>query len=327
MKQALRLAAMLVALVLVALGSAAPASAAGNGRVGDFKFKAMEVRLDNAAGKQAWRQVTKRTKVFLVDGKGNRRAADVNELTRGARIVGKKVKDGKLRSVTLREKGATGSADCSFDSDSDDGDKVTSDDSFDCSNDYDDGDTDSDSDCSYDSSKDGPNNDWSMDASWDCSYSESTDGDKDVLDWDCSYSASAGGYYDVDGGDVDADLDFDCSWSGAASDTALWDCKFLPGQFGFRCVSAELKQEFEYVVDTANMQIVGGMDFQKDVVDEDTDEGESGCTGDATAGYDCSFDGEAGDGECDTDWSFDTSGEGREGDVSGSMSYSCSWDN
>lgn len=327
MKQVPRFAAVLVALMLVALGSAAPASAASKGRVGDFKAKAMEVRLDSGSGDKAWRKVTNSTKVFLVDAKGNRHAADANELTRGARIVGKKVEAGKVRSITLQERGATGSADCSFDSDDEDGDDVTTDDSFDCSNDYDDGDTDTDSDCSYDSSKDGPDNDWSMDASWDCSYSESTDGDEDGLDWDCSYSASAGGYFDVDGGDVDADLDFDCSWSGAVSDAALWDCKFLPGQFGFRCVSSELNQEFEYVVDTANMQIVGGMDFQQDVVNEDTDEGESGCTGDATSGYDCSFDGEAGIGDCDSDWSFDSSGEGREGDLSGDMSYSCSWDN
>lgn len=327
MKTLLRLVVMLTAIGVALAGS--PASAgAGPDRVGGFRAKTMTVRLDKTAGADRWRQVTKATDVYLRNKAGNRRRADVNELTRGARVVASRVVDGKVRSVTLQEKPATGSADCSFDSADDDGDKVTDDDSFDCSNDYDDGTVDTDSDCSYDSSRDGTANDWSMDASWDCSFSEINDRDEDEggLDWDCSYSASAGGYKDVDGGDTDADLDFDCSWSGAATTSALWDCAFLPGVMGFKCVSTQLNQDFAYTIDLEDMAIEGGMDFQRDVAAGSSGEDGVVCSGTAADGYDCSVDGESGTGDCMVDWSFDKSAATRAGDVSGSLSYSCSWD-
>ncbi len=327
MKVWLRAVAVFAALCLTLTTSPATAAGSRPDRVGDFKQKVLKVRIDKAGGADRWRTVTPRTKVFLVDKAGNRRRADVDELVRGARVIGKRIVDGRVRSIALRERPATGSADCSFDSTEDDDDKVTEGDSFSCSNDYDDGTVDTDSDCSYDSSTDGVANDWSMDTSWDCSYSEYADGDADGLDWDCSFSASADRYSDVDGGDADADLDFDCSWSGAGTDSALWQCRFMPGVLGFKCVSRQLQQEFEYTIDPTDMAFEGGFDYQRDVIDEDTNVDDGvGCSGNAADGYDCSVDGEYGAGDCFVDWSFDRSRAAEDGDVSGSLSYSCSWD-
>lgn len=324
-----RVVAVLIALSLALLGSTATAAGGKADRVGDFRPKAMKVRIDKADGADRWRQVTASTRVFVVDKAGDRTRADVDELVRGARIVGSRVRAGEVRAITLRELAATGSTDCSFDSSDDDGDSVTDDESFDCSLDYDDGTVDTDTDCSYDSSRDGGVGDWSMDASWDCSYSETDDRDEDEggLDWDCSYSASAGGSQDAWGGDADADLDFDCSWNGASTDSVLWDCRFQPGVLGFTCVSKQLNQEFGYTIDVEDMAIDGGMDFQRDVVGEETSGADGvGCSGSAADGYDCSVDGEAGTGDCTVDWSFDRSRATRDGDVSGSLSYSCSRD-
>lgn len=322
-----RIVAVGAALCMAFGGATAATASEASDRVGDFRPKAAKVRIDKAPGQVRWAEVTADTRVIVVDKAGNRTRTDVDDLVRGARVVGKRVVEGKLSRITLQERAATGAVDCSFDSSTDD-DSVSEDDSFECSHDYDDGVVDTDTDCSYDSSRDGEANDWSMDASWDCSFSEDSDRDDDgALDWDCSYSASAGGYQDADGGDADADLDFDCSWSGASTDSALWDCKFLPGVLGFRCVSAQLSQEFTYTINIDEMAIEGGMDFQRDVVAEETtgDDG-VGCSGSAADGYDCSVDGEVGTGDCTVDWSFDRSRATREGDVSGSLSYSCSWD-
>ncbi|MFC6287843.1 hypothetical protein ACFP3Q_09780 [Nocardioides sp. GCM10027113] len=321
-----RIVASVAVLCLLVAGQPAVAGGGKPDRVGDVRERAMKVRVDKAGGKSRWVEVTKRTRVILKNTRtGERTRQDVNELARGAKVLGKRVVDGRLARVVLKEM-PTGNADCSFDSSEEDGDDVTEDTSFDCSLDYDDGDTATDTDCSYDSSADGPANDWSMDTSWDCSYSEDSEGDADGLDWDCSYSASAGGSEEAGGGDVDADFDFDCSWSGAGTDAPLWDCTFLKGVMGFRCVSAELDQQFEYVLDSETMRFDGGFDFQSDLVDEDTDDNGAGCAGNAADGYECSFDGEAGQGDCGLDWDFDSSRGSREGDVSGSMSYSCSWD-
>lgn len=326
MKLTSRLVAMLAVLCLVAWG-APVASAASADRIGDVRVGAEKVRIDGKNGKDRYRAVTPRTKVYLVNRAGERRAADVNQLARGAKILGKRVDGRELVAVTLAAT-ATGNSDCSFDTSDEDGDDVSADDSFDCSSDYDDDTLDTDTDCSYDSSSDGPSNDWSMDASWDCSYSETDDSDEEDggLDWDCSFSASAGGSSDADGGDSDADLDFDCSWNGAETDSALWDCSFVKGAMGFECVSEQLDQSFGYLIDTADLSMVGGMDFQDDLV-EDGEDGEGvNCDGTPSDGYDCSVDGEAGSGDCSADWDFDRSRGSREGDVSGSMSYSCSWD-
>ena len=327
MRVVVRVVAVVAALCLGWTGSPAVAGS-GADRVGDFRAKAMKVRVDKASGADRWRAVTEDTRVLLRDKKGSKTRVDVDELVRGAKVLKSRVAEGEVTTIVLQEKGSTGSADCSFDSSDDDGDNVTDDDSFDCSNDYDDGTVDTDSDCSYDSSRDGGAGDWSMDASWDCSFSESDDRyeDEGGLDWDCSYSASAGGYSTVDGGDADADLDFECSWSGASTDSALWDCRFLPGVLGFQCVSTQLNQEFTYTIDIEDMAIEGGMDFQRDVVDEETTGEGVGCSGSAADGYDCSVDGEAGAGDCTVDWSFDRSRGVEDGDVSGDLSYSCSWD-
>lgn len=328
MQGLVRVVAVSAALCLAWMGNPALAAGSGGDRVGDFRASEMKVRIDKATGADRWRAVNDETRVLLQDKAGNRTPVDLDELVRGARVVRSRVVEGEVRRITLQEKASTGSADCSFDSSDDDGDDVSDDESFDCSNDYDDGTVDTDSDCSFDSSREGPTNDWSMDASWDCSFSEdSATDDGEGLDWDCSYSASASGYQDVDGGDADADLDFDCSWSGASTDSALWDCTFMPRVLGFTCVSVQLGQEFEYVIDTADMAIEGGMDFQQDVLaDQATGPDGVGCEGSAADGYDCSLDGEVGEGDCSVDWSFDRSRGVEDGDVSGDLSYSCSWD-
>ena len=329
-KTLVKAVAVLAALCLLLLGG--PSAVAGGkkaDRVGAISAETMKIRIDAAKGRDKWRSVTPKSRVFVRTKAGERVRTDLNALARGAVVKATKIRSGKVKAITLAAKGATGATDCSFDSSEDDGDSVEDGDSFDCSHDYDDGTLDTDSDCSYDSSADGPSNDWSMDVSWDCSYSETDDTDEDEggLDWDCSFSASAGGSSDVDGGDADADLDFDCSWSGADSDSALWDCRFIPGVLGFECTSAQLDQTFGYTIDTADMAIEGGMDFQTDLVDDDSgDDDGVRCSGSAADGYDCSVDGESGNGDCGADWDFDRSRGSREGDVSGSLSYSCSWD-
>lgn len=326
MKNLMRAVAVFAALCLLLVGGPAVSAGKTPDRVGDVRAGAMKVRIDGANGVDRYRAFTKKTKVFLVDRAGNRTRADLNELGRGAKVVGKRVVDGKIVSIALAEKGPTGSSDCSFDSSDDDGDAVTDDDSFECSNDYDDGTVDTDSDCSYDSSSDGPASDHSLDMSWDCSYSETDDRDEDEggLDWDCSFSASADTSSDADGSDTSADLDFDCSWNGASTDSALWNCRFIPGSLGFECNSAQLQQTFGYTIDTDDLALDGGLDFQTDIVDENTGDDGVGCSGTAADGHDCSVDGEAGTGDCTVDWDFDRSGATREGDVSGSLSYSCS---
>lgn len=329
MKNLMRVVAVFAALSLVLVGGPAVSAAKKPDRIGEVRASAMKVRVDGANGVDKWRSVTKKTRVFLVDRAGNRTRTDLNALARGAKVVKKRIDNGRVAALTLAEIGATGSPDCSFDTGDDDSDDVTDDDSFECSSDYDDGTVNTESDCSYDSSADGPSEDWSVDASWDCSYSETDDrdDDEDGLEWDCSFSASAGGGSDADGGEAEADLDFDCSWEGAGTDSALWDCTFVRGAMGFECTSAQLQQNFGYTIDAADMAIDGGFDFQTDLIAEETDDADTvGCSGSAADGYDCSVDGEAGAGDCKVDWDFDRSRETSEGDVSGSMSYSCSWD-
>ncbi|MBD8869791.1 hypothetical protein [Nocardioides donggukensis] len=319
-----RAVAILAVACLTFVGQPAVA-ASGAKHVGDVRAKAMKVRIDKPNGNRGWAEVSKQTRVVLKSRDGERTRGDLNDLARGAKVLRKRGTNGELRRVVLAAS-PTGNADCSFDSSSDDGDDVSNDESFDCSSDYDDGVVDTSEDCSYDASSDGPASDWSMDTSWDCSFSESDDRADSDIDWDCSYSASAGGYEDADGGDVDADLDFDCSWSGAGTGSALWDCRFLPGVLGFKCVSPQLGQEFTYTIDTESMQFVGGMDFSKDLITKKPGDRGLSCSGSEVDGYDCDYDGGSESGNCGVDWSFDESRGTEDGDVSGSLSYDCSWD-
>lgn len=317
-----RVLAVLLFTSLLSVLLVSPANAAPRARLDKFSPRTDVVRLDRADGKSVRAEVANDVRVRMVDSDGDVSRGDINELVRGAKVLGWKKEDGEIVKIRLRER-ATGSSDCSFDT----GDGTTDDNSFDCSNDYDDGNVDTDSDCSFDESGDGPANDRSEDVSWDCSYDKSIDGDD--ISWDCSFSASSSRYADAWGGDVDADLDFDCSWGGdgVAAGTKLWECKFKPGVLGFRCASPQLNQEFEYEFDPATAELEGGLDFRNDYVDTDEpSDGDVGCSGSAADGYDCSFDYEQEAGDCSADWDYDASREGTDGDVSGSLSYSCSWD-
>jgi hypothetical protein len=191
MNSVVRVVAGVVTLCLMLLGM--PAAAAGSqlDRVGGFDAEKMLVRIDKAGGTDRWVKVNARTRVVLVDKAGQRVRGDADDLVRGARVLGSKIVGGKARAVSLKELGFTGGTHCSFDSSHDDGDEVGEGNSFDCSHDYDDSEVETDSDCTYDSSLDGPANDWSMDTSWDCGYSESADDDRDDLEWGCGYEASA----------------------------------------------------------------------------------------------------------------------------------------
>jgi hypothetical protein len=327
MKSVVRVVAGVATLCLMLLGIPAAAAGSKPDRVGGFDADKMVVRIDKAGGKDRWVKVNDRTRVVLVDQAGKRVRGDLDDLVRGARVVGSKIAGGKARAVSLKEVGSTGATDCSFDSSDDDGDAVGDDDSFDCSHDYDDGEVDTDSDCSYDSSLDGPANDWSMDTSWDCSYSESTDDDRDSLEWGCGYEAAAGGEEESGEGEVEAELEFECEWSGASTDSVLWDCKFQRGVLGFTCVSAQLGQEFGYTIDLADARFDGGMDFNEDVVtDEESAPHGVGCEGSAAEGYECEVEGEVGAGDCEVEWAFDRGKASKEGEVSGELSYSCSWE-
>lgn len=327
MKNLVKAVAVLAALCLVLLGGSASVAAGKKvDRVGGVSAEAMQIRIDAAKGRDKWRSVTPKTRVFVRTKAGERVRTDLNALARGAVVKATKIRSGKVKAITLAAKGATGATDCSFDSSEDDGDSVEDGDSFDCSHDYDDGTLDTDSDCSYDSSADGPANDFSMDVSWDCSYSETDDTDEDEggLDWDCSFSASAGGESDEEGSETEADLDFDCSWSGGAADSALWDCDFVPGALGFECASVQLEQNFGYTIDTVDMAFEGGMDFQSDLVEDGDSDDDVTCSDSPMGGYDCSIEGESSSGDCEVEWELERSGESREGDVSGSLSYACS---
>ena len=315
-------AVLMAALMLTTL-PALSASAAPRARLGKFSPATDVVRLDRGDGTRVKAEVADDVRVRLVDRNGNITRSDVNELVRGAKIMGWRKAGGEIVGILLQERN-TGSSDCSFDT----GDGTTDDNSFDCSSDYDDGTVDTVTDCSFDESADGPANDRSEDVSWDCSYDKSIDEDNEIS-WDCSFSASSSRYADAYGGSVDADLDFNCSWDGegVAAGTALWECRFKPGVLGFRCHSEQLKQEFEYEFDTATAELEGGLDFRNDYVDTDEDQdGNVGCSGSAADGYDCSFSHDGDSGDCGADWDYDRSRDGKSGDVSGSLSYSCSWD-
>jgi len=246
---------------------------------------------------------------------GKTSRANENELVPGADIEDIEVDDGEVEEIDLEEQ-PSGSSDCSFDM-SDEDESLNE--SFDCSDDYED----ESQDCSFDQSGDKEPGDESKDTSWDCSYEE------DGLSWDCSYDSSQSASWDPDGGDADGDFSFDCSYE-SEEDLAgpLFDCAFGAEGISFVCSSAQLGQEFGAVIDIdSGISLDPTVDFNEDTVDEDSDADDSDCSG-GGGSLDCSFSGDREFGDCEADFSYDESHEPgyRSGDLSGDASVSCSYE-
>ena len=149
MRAVVKAVAMLATLVMVLAASPAVAGK-GKARVGGVDPSTSSVRIDKVKG-SSWKRVDRRTKVVTVDRKGRRTVRDAGQLTRGAKVLGTKVRQGRLKVVRLAARGATGNTDCSFDTDEDDDDRVDDDRSFTCEHDYDDGEVETESDCEVES--------------------------------------------------------------------------------------------------------------------------------------------------------------------------------
>lgn len=319
-----RVVAVLATLVMVLAVSPAVAGKS-KARVGGVDASSSSVRLDEAQG-SSWKRVDARTKVVTVDRKGRATVRGLEQLARGAKVLGAKARGGRLAVVRLAELGATGNTDCSFDTDTDDDDRVDDDRSFSCDHDYDDDEVETESECEVDSESESEAGERSTETEWTCGYAETeTDDADDVLDWECSYAAASERASEEGEGEADAELEFECGWEGAG-DGALWACDFLTEAMGFRCVSEELGQEFGYTIDPDEMVVTGGVSFSEGLVSEDDsdDEGVS-CTDAHTADYSCEVEGERGTGDCEVEWELERSREGGEGEVAGALSYSCEW--
>ncbi len=324
MNRLMKLVALMTAMMLVL--AVAPATAGKADRtkahVGKTNAAATKVRLDKPSGASRWKKVTKRTKVVLVDRKGRKTLRDRDQLVRGAAVVGSRVRNGRLAVVKIASQRSTGNADCSFDTDEDDDDKVTDDDSFTCSHDYDDDEVETESDCAYESETEGEGGERATEAEWTCSYSE--DDSDDALEWECSYGAASERSAEEGEGEVEAELEFECGWEGAGS-SPLWACDFAVEALGFTCVSEALGQEFGYTIDPDEMIFTGGMDFTSNAAD-DAEDGEGvTCADSRVSDYECSIEGERGDGDCEVEWELERSRDGGEGEVAGALSYSCEW--
>src|SRR5215213_1551233 len=130
--------------------------------------------------------------VRLEKRSGKTTRANENELVPGADIEDIEADAGEVEEIDLEEQ-PSGSSDCSFDmSEEDEG----VDESFDCSEDYED----ESQDCSFDQSGSKSPGDMDKDTSWDCSYED------DAIRWDCSYDSSQSASWDPDGGDADGDF-------------------------------------------------------------------------------------------------------------------------
>lgn len=307
--------------------SAPPASARALGRVDDYR--PAKQRLDMIKdGRLVHRTIASDARVVLRDVDGGDTRADINELVTGAKVLSLRDTDGdgEIEKVILRER-ASGSSDCSFDYDEEEGD---GDGSWDCTIDHDGDDEDVEEHCSYDASggsgyEDGEG-DTTRDVSWDCDYEEADDGDEEGLSWSCSYDASESSSWDASGGDSDGDTSFDCSWeSPVPLDSPLWRCAISRDPLGWTCTSEQLEQSFGVTLDGAPS---GGfdtfMDFSEDYEDLDEDPVDSTCDANGGGSFSCSYDGDGVIGDCEIGISFDRSFEGDSGDVSGDMSYSCS---
>jgi len=267
------------------------------------------------SGNVTKRDVANDLVVRLERRSGKTTKANENELVSGADIEDIESNDGEIDEIDLDEK-PSGSSDCSFDL-SDENEPV--DESFDCSEDYED----ESQDCSFDQSGDKEPGDMSKDSSWDCSYED------DSLSWDCSYDSSQSASWDASGGDADGDFSFDCSWE-SEQDLAgpLFVCSFGAEGISFLCSSEQLGQQFGVSLDVdPGISLDPTVDFNEDVVDEETDADDSDCSG-GGGSYDCSFSGDREFGDCEADFSYDESHEPgyRSGDLSGDASVSCSYE-
>lgn len=324
MRAVVKAVAVLAALVMVLAASPAVAGK-GKARVGGVDPSTSSVRIDKAKG-SSWKRVDRRTKVVTVDRKGRRTVRDAGQLTRGAKVLGTKVRQGRLKVVRLAARSATGNTDCSFDTDEDDGDRVDDDRSFTCSHDYDDGEVETESDCEVESESESEGGESSTETEWTCGYTETdTDDADDPLDWECSYSAASERSSEEGEGESEAELEFECAWEGAGN-SALWACEFVADAMGFRCVSEALGQEFGYTIDADEMVVTGGVSFTAGLgsSDDDVDEGVS-CRDAHASDYSCEVEGERGAGDCEVEWELERSREGGEGEVAGALSYSCEW--
>ncbi|MCK5929332.1 hypothetical protein [uncultured Nocardioides sp.] len=324
MRAVVKAVAVLATLVMVLAASPAVAGK-GKARVGGVDPSTSSVRIDKVKG-SSWKRVDRRTKVVTVDRKGRRTVRDAGQLSRGAKVLGTKVRQGRLKVVRLAARGATGNTDCSFDTDEDDDDRVDDDRSFTCEHDYDDGEVETESDCEVESESESDGGERSTETEWTCGYTE-TDSDDvdDVLDWECSYSAASERASEEGEGEAAAELEFECGWEGAGG-AALWACDFLTAEMGFRCVSEQLGQEFGYTIDPDEMVVTGGVSFSSGLGEDDESDDEGvDCRDGGAADFSCEVEGERGAGDCEVEWELERSREGGEGEVAGALSYSCEW--
>lgn len=318
---------LLVAVMAIGILTSPGAFAGGRGRVDGYNAGKGVLRVVKADGSVKRVETSARPKVVLKDASGETELANENELADGAKVLGLRDPDddGEIEKIVIKEL-ASGSSDCSFDSSEDiDDDGSSSDESFDCSLNYD-GDNESESkDCSFSKSGDQELGEASKSLSWDCSYDYSDD--ENDSSWDCSFDASEDRSADESGGGADGDFSFDCSWdSSLPYEAPLWDCSFDTTALAFTCVSSALGADFGYAFDLTDVQFDAEVDFSEDYVEEEEeDAGTLGCTSTAT-GAECSFDGGGESGNCSVDFSFSKEGEADGGSVGGDASYSCSWE-
>jgi hypothetical protein len=278
------------------------------------------------------RKMVKKPKVKLVDKEGNVTLADINELAAGAKVLKLKRKPSKpekVKTVVLREK-SSGSSDCSFDALQ--YDDLQGEESFDwdCSTDVELEDESISKSCSFDASMDFEaaegEIDGSMDLSGDCSYDRETP--TSSLSWDCSFDASSSVSGDIwEGGDADGDASFSCSWSSTEElDAPLWACIFDVDAMEFVCESESEQQQFGATFSPEAKALLANFDFQPDFVDSDPEVNAAvECESDGGTSYSCSFESPEEEGDCSLEFEFESTGDAFSGDLSGDMSFSCSY--
>lgn len=323
----------LIGAVAIAGLLAPPAAARKIGQIEKYKVGKNQVVL-NKGGKAVKKKLAGKVKVVLKSKSGEKSRKDINELVAGAKVLrlADRNDDGKIDKVVLREL-PSGGSDCSFDGseESEDPSEVSVDESWDCDLDYDGINLDISESCSFDRSEDSSSDpsggDSSRDMSWDCSYDESDD--ENDFSWDCDYDASESASWEPEGGDSDGDTSFSCSWDSSVPLTEpLFDCAITQSPLGWHCTSAALDQSFGVTLDSAPVGFDPFLDFNEDYVDLDEEDASASCSNDDAGSYSCSFDSGDEFGDCSVDFSFDVSNEpdGTGGDVSGDMSYSCSYE-
>lgn len=331
---------VLVVLAVAALlgplsGPAAEAGTNSHRKVHRYQEGRQRLKITKANGEQVKKKLDAEVKVKLVKRNGKKRQGDLNDLSRGARVLKMRDRDGDadVDVVKLRQK-KTQSSDCSFDG-SDEDSKVASsrDLSLDCSLRYATDRIEEDRDCSYDQDaseeSEGDEIDRDKSVSWDCSYER--EGPGNAISWDCSFDASESLSSGPEGGDSDGDASFDCSWeSEDPLDAHLWACEFSPHLGGFTCESERLGQSFGYAFEADLTGFGAFVAFSEDVVEDDEDEGEDVTCSGGGGSFECDFEPDTEEGitdagVCEGDLSFDEEQEDDGGDLSGDLSFSCAW--